>query len=423
MPPASPPGGRGGYPLGVRARPFLLRLLGALALLLACTSPGEAHPHLTAPPVDLTLMVRGEEVTGVLVVDKWLVGTWGMPPDHRPAMDRDLPAEDIVRRLETRFEVHLDGEHVLPRLLKVTEPSKGATEFMVPTLRIALAYPVKTPPKRIAVRWKDFTGILWENTVEAALQIEAHGHVDTKQLTPMEPEYLWHARPPPAFRAPLPPLPSPPQARSLPVLPLALGLVALVLPFLPAARRRGPRGRWLPSSGLLLVAVVLARLGLGGVSTSLAGGQAPVTEAQARQITRTLLTNVYRAFDAEGEQAIYDLLAASVERSLLEGLYADVYESLVLREQGGAVCRVADVTFEDGVVALPEGVPTLFQIEQPWQVRGTVSHWGHTHERRTLYRARLSVRHDAGAWRIGGIEMLEHKRVDDGKSGTQERPK
>jgi hypothetical protein len=399
----------------VRGPPLLLRLLAAFALLFAAPTTAQAHPHLTAPPVDLTLMLRNGEVTGVLVVDKWLVGVWGMPPGHRPDLKRPLPADDVVRRLETRFEVRLDGTHVVPKLTKMTEPSDGATELMVPSVRIGLVYPVAQVPKQIAVRWKDFTGILWEGLVETALQIEANGNVDTKWLTPDEPEYLWHARPPPAFRTPLPPMPSPPAERRWPVLPLALGLVALVLPFLPASRRRGPRTRWLPASALLLVAVVTARLGIGEVGGSLPGAVAPITDTQARLVARTLLTNVYRAFDGEGEKAIYALLAASVEEDLLEGLYADVYESLVLRESGGAVARVAEVTFEDGVITRPAGAPTLFQVEQPWQVRGTVSHWGHTHERRTLYRARLSIRHHDGAWRIGGIEMLEHKRIDDGK--------
>jgi hypothetical protein len=411
-----------------RVSRLLLLAAGALTLTLALgVGVAGAHPHLTAPPVDLTLSVRGTDVLGVLVVDKWLVATWGMPPNHRPDLKQDLPLDDLVRRLETRFEVRLDGTHVVPHLSKVTEPSKVApsdaagASLMVPTLRIVLAYPVASVPKQIAVRWKDFSGIFWEGKVEAALQIEAQGNVDTKELTPLEPEFLWHMRPPPAFRAPLPPLPSPPAPRRLPLLPLAVGLVALALPFLPWARRQDPRRRWLPASGLMLLAALGARLGVGSVEPGGVGGSAAaVTDAQARQIARTLLTNVYRAFDAQGEQAIYDLLAASVERGLLEGLYADVYESLVLREQGGAVCRVAEVTFDEGVVALVAGVPTLFQVEQPWKVRGTVSHWGHTHERQTLYRARLSLHHAEGAWRIAGIEMLEHKRIDDGVGGSTE---
>ncbi len=390
--------------------------LGTLTALLVLAAPSaQAHPHLTAPPVDLTISVRGEEVMGVLVVDKWQVAQWGMPPGTQPNLRADIPADDLVRRLNTRFEVELDGALVTPVLRKVTEPSKGATELMVPTLRIVLDYPVKKAPTRIVVRWKDFQGILWENKVEAALQIEAQGNVDAKELTPAEPEYQWHARPPAAFRAAPPPLPQPPGGSRLPLAAIMLALLALTAPFLPGLRRQSRGVRWLPAVGLLGVAGVLLARGVGEVGSPWGAAQPP-TEAQARTITTTLLQNVYRAFDADSERGIYDLLAASVERGLLDGLYADVYESLVLREQGGAVCRVADVSFGEGRVRFAEnGAPTQFENEQAWQVRGAVTHYGHPHERVTLYRARLTLRHAEASWRIASIEMLEHKRIDEGK--------
>jgi len=393
--------------------------LGALAVLLAlATARAEAHPHLTAPPVDLTISVRGTEVLGVLVVDKWQVASWGQPPGTTPNLKLDIPTDDLVRRLSTRFDVALDGALVVPVVRKVTEPSKGATQLMVPTLRIVLDYPVTKAPTHIAVRWKDFTGILWEDKVETALQIEAQGHVDAKELTPAEPEYQWHARPPAAFRAAAPPLPEVPGGSRLPLAALVFALLALATPFLPPLRRQARARRWLPAVGLLAVAGVLLARGVGEVGSPW-GAAEPPTEAQARTITTTLLKNVYRAFDADSERGIYDLLAASVERGLLEGLYADVYESLVLREQGGAVARVADVSFGEGRVRFAEnGAPTHFESEQSWQVRGAVTHWGHTHERVTLYRARLTLRHNEASWRIAGIEMLEHKRLDEGTSGA-----
>ena len=73
--------------------------LRALAVLLVLAAPrAEAHPHLTAPPVDLTLSVRGAEVLGVLVVHKWQVAIWGQPPGTRPDIKADIPTDDLVRR-------------------------------------------------------------------------------------------------------------------------------------------------------------------------------------------------------------------------------------------------------------------------------------------------------------------------------------
>lgn len=391
------------------------RLLLAAALLLGAMRPAGAHPHTMAPPVDLTLSVRGSEVLGVLVVDKWQVATWDQPPGQRVDLARDIPPAEIVRRLATRCEVALDGEAVQPTVTKVTEPSKGALEAMVPTLRVVLAFPVRSAPREIRVQWKDFEGIFWEGKPEVALQVEAQGHVDTKQLSPQEPEFRWHQRPPPAFRAALPPLPAPPAPVHLPLLALALGLLGALLPFLPPLRAAHGARRWLPGPALLLAAVLLGRAGVGSLALG-AGGASSLqpTAPQARQVATTLLTNVYRAFDAEGERAIYDLLAASVDRGLLDSLYADVWESLVLREQGGAVCRVADVTFDEGRVTLAPDGSAAFEVEQGWQVRGTVSHWGHSHERLTSLRARLSVRHDGAAWRLHGIQVLAHERLDEG---------
>lgn len=402
-----------------RSRPHALARLAAACLLLALAVPAAAHPHTMAPPVDLTLSVRGREVQGVLVVDKWQVATWAQPPGARVDLALDIPPEEIVRRLATRCEIMLDGTVMVPTVTKVTEPSKGAIEAMVPTLRVVLAFPAASVPREIRVQWKDFEGIFWEGKPEVALQVEAQGHVDTKQLSPAEPEFRWHQRPPPAFREPLPALPQPPSPVRLPLLALALGLLGALLPLLPPLRRTQGGRRWLPGLALLLAAVLLGRAGVGSLALGApAGSGLQPTAAQARQVTTSLLTNIYRAFDAEGEKAIYDLLAASVDRRLLDSLYADVWESLVLREQGGAVCRVAEVRLDEGRVTLAPDGSAAFDVEQGWQVRGTVSHWGHSHERLTSLRARLSVRHDGAAWRLCAVQMLAHERIDEGKPVT-----
>jgi hypothetical protein len=135
---------------------------------------------------------------------------------------------------------------------------------------------------------------------------------------------------------------------------------------------------------------------------------------EARAIFETLHRGIYDAFSAETEDEIYDRLAVSVDRSLLDDLYGEIYESLILREQGGAVCSIESVEVLDGEVHLPTDpdAPPGFQVDWTWQVNGVVSHWGHLHHRRNEYEALYTVGHDGTAWRITGVDVLEHRRID-----------
>jgi hypothetical protein len=76
--------------------------------------------------------------------------------------------------------------------------------------------------------------------------------------------------------------------------------------------------------------------------------------ALATTIFESLHGNIYRAFDVSTEDAIYDLLAVSVEPALLDSLYGDIYESLILREDGGAVCVIQDVQRQSTTVLPPD---------------------------------------------------------------------
>jgi hypothetical protein len=396
-------------------------LLGAALALAAGGGPVAAHPHMTTPPVDFTLVVQDGDVRALLLVEKWVFSGWGEDPGFVPDLKAPVAPESAVRRVTARVTVEIDGAAVTPVLLALDEPPLDPT-FRVPTLKIALRYPTAAPPARIRVTWLDFLGILWESEQQVALQIEAQAHVDTALLTPTEPEYTWRKRPPAAFRTSAPPPPPPPPGARLPLLAGGLALVALLLPFAGPWRRRGPALRLVPSLALLAAAGAAAGLELGQVDSPF-GRPEPPTHAQARGVVTALVSNVYRAFDATTEEAIYELVAASVEPSLLDRLYGDVYESLVMRKEGGVVCRVKDVTYGQIDVEFPaNGSTTQFDADARWTVRGAMSHMGHTHERVNEYRGRLVVRHDGAAWRLAAVTMLEHRRVDDGKPVALDPP-
>ena len=51
-----------------------------------------------------------------------------------------------------------------------------------------------------------------------------------------------------------------------------------------------------------------------------------------------------------------------------------------------------------------------FDSELTWTVTGSVGHWGHVHQRKNQYRARLTVEAADGRWRITSLDLLEEER-------------
>ncbi len=138
-------------------------------------------------------------------------------------------------------------------------------------------------------------------------------------------------------------------------------------------------------------------------------------EQKALAIFLPLHANIYRAFDYSKESDVYDALSRSVDGRLLEGMYADIYKSLIQQEQGGALSRVRSVDpLETKIVKIAyEDESPAFRVETRWRVKGAVVHWGHTHERTNEYRARYDVALRSSGWRIAAVETLSQKRIED----------
>ena len=144
----------------------------------------------------------------------------------------------------------------------------------------------------------------------------------------------------------------------------------------------------------------------------------PPTE-EAKGIFLSLHRNVYRAFDYTSESEIYDTLARSIDGLLLQWIYNEIYQSLILREEGGAVCRISSVKTEDLQLLntlTTEKESAAFSVRCTWRVRGVVHHWGHMHARTNRYRADFTMAPRAGSWKIIDMDILHQTRVDDGPS-------
>lgn len=310
-----------------------------------------------------------------------------------------------------RFAV--DGEACAPRVVEVIPPTDFIPGRNIPNVRVRLRLPLDREPRSVGFVWEEFeqTDLFEKKAVPA--MVRYRGDVEQAVMTPAEPEYIWHTRVV-MHRPPRVDEVTTASARGVTV---PLPSVVLVLTGVGLAWV-GRRRRWpsLLTPGVLVVGVAAA-LGLrdvGRVRVPGTGIAVPDGEA-AFTIFQRLHGNVYRAFEASTPEEVYDLLAVSVAPHLLDQMYADVYESLVLRGQGGAVCKVEKIdVFERRIEPLqaPSEQPS-FAVACGWRVHGVVAHWGHEHRRLNQYKAVYTIAHDGRAWRIGAVDVQEQSRIEE----------
>jgi LPXTG-motif cell wall-anchored protein len=350
-----------------------------------------AHPH-TAPAAWCDIEIADREVALVLTVRREVLGPWvGLD------LSEDLPPVDAAlrRSLEAVFVfknvLSVDGERRSPRVASIEIPEDLDDPRVEEYLRIRLVTPCRTPARRVTLLWQTFAGADWQKQPVVPGVVTSGPEKQVFALSATEPEYTWHrseARPPPA------PVPVPTGTEgAVPFLSLGLFLLAAAGAVL--LRRRQ--------------AVALALLLAGAVSAAYAWPAGP--PADARRIFQALHESVYRAFEAKTEDGIYDVLARSVDAGLLQEIYLDIYESLVLREQGGVITEVEEVEVIGGDVS-PGGSATEFAVAWRWRVHCSISHWGHVHRRINVYAANYTVRHDGTSWKIAGVAVREYERVD-----------
>ena len=168
----------------------------------------------------------------------------------------------------------------------------------------------------------------------------------------------------------------------------------------------------------------LSLLGLGSVSLAAAVGALGLylwqsepglpDEAEAAAIFTGLHRDIYRAFDHDEEGAIYDALAGSVDGRLLDRIYVEIYEALVMREHGGARAKVHEVEMLDrqvlGGVAADRDGPS-FRVRAQWEVTSSVVHEGHEHVRVVEYEGLYTVARREEGWRIVDDKILTQKPV------------
>ena len=157
-----------------------------------------------------------------------------------------------------------------------------------------------------------------------------------------------------------------------------------------------------------------AMLGLGFLLMPVPQSAGPSPET-AREIFSDLHTNLFRSFDYNVEEDVYDALARTTDGPLLKKVYLDMRKSLEIKEQGGAVSNIdrieimegeiSDASADDEHVDAPD-----FSYRCIWELEGNVEHWGHIHRRTNRYEALFNVRNIGGLWKITELQAIDQEQ-------------
>ncbi len=308
-----------------------------------------------------------------------------------------------------------------------TDPDTLALEYGAVVLR--LRHDTKGAPQRVSLVWRlydpDGPSFLSYGKEAVVAEIDAGGTRRLEVFTSEEPEVIWRspdASVPPAPAGLVAGEPAPPgEAMRVPALAVTLILAALVLVIV--LRRRPLAQRVLWPAMLAVIGAVAGVFDIGDVAIGTRPSGRTPDAVEAVAIFRSLHRNIYRAFDYTSEREIYDTLAASVAGEQLESIYADVYESLISREDGGAVCRVRSVEVLDARIvesaADVEPEPGGFAVRCRWVVHGLIRHWGHTHERSRKLAAVYAVAPRGGSWKIVDTGPVEQEAAASAGAGVR----
>ncbi len=376
-----------------------LALLLVLGPVLSATA--RAHPH-SIPSVWVDLTVAGGAITARITLQVEVLNPW-LGRDRidsawmgRHRWKKSAPA--VAALIADVFPIAVEGRALAPRVEMIAIDDALLQDDGTEYGRIDVRWPLAGPLPRVQFLWSRFD-LVDDGTGSRAVRYTlAHGDlIDDGSMSRDEPGFTWHR---PRDRATAVPLARAIAAGRSPTPWLALGLaiagaVALI--------QLGPRPPLaLPVASLLFAAAVYAPRPAPRLRTP-----SPV---QARRIFETLHDNIYRAFGANTEDDIYRLLRASVDAGILDRMYGDVYESLLMREEGGAFSRIQELKRTDGDVLIARD-ELSFRAEWSWRVHLVVTHWGHAHRRVDAYRAAYDVVHDGESWKIAGVDLKERKRI------------
>lgn len=419
-------------------RRLLLTIPAVLMITIVSAAKAGSVSH-DPPPAALEIEITDSQLRASVVVRDVVFEAWfGQIPADLPELEMsqlDLVIDQTLQFLAEHYVVQFDQVRVDPKIEDVFYQESLEENHYLGYVAVDLVYELKGKVERIDLRWDWFDEAeeVIVDRVDANVAYETH--LTQLVFSAGEPEATWHR--PEIAAAPTSLPPPPPPERQTVAIPVYSGGIVLLLvvwmiwtfiasrrsrrshsshgdaPARPTSNRRPLAFGGILVGGLLL-AISLSGWGRVSFEPPWAAAPTPPTEEDAGRIFASLHRNIYRAFDYEDRDQGYDVLTRSVSDHLIESVYREVFRSLIMQEENGAVSKVRGVSIVESEVKYPDDPrlgDTGFGIRCRWRVTGVVSHAGHSHWRTNEYRAEYRVAALDEGWRIVSAEVLSQERI------------
>ena len=306
------------------------------------------------------------------------------------------PAKAVSARAEF-LNVSLTG-------LQVIEEQKPL-DLSTAIIGTILSYPVKHLPKHVTVKWELFSDRVKRipaTAIDPAGPLASFVDADDPVL-----EWQNFLR---KYQEPkvLPVILDDGRSVGVPLLSVLLSIIALGAVMLVVRPMLVSRRIWSALAVLgALAAVLTVRVAIVDVANPFAG---PPDEKTAATIVTSVLSNVNHAYIEKDEAALRKALQAVVADGALANVEAELGRALAIKVAGGGIARVnaiEDLTLKE--VSELEG-RSGFRSVAEWTARASAGHWGHAHRRRIRFRALVELVEDNGAWKLGGITVVDAKQ-------------
>ena len=415
--------------LKLTKKPFIpFVVLAFLFISIFFTSKLSAHTFQTNLYPDIELKKDH------LVIELW-IATFLFPPleginygDNKPRPTLDKSREQIESFFNSNCPVFINGKKVPPntqwlKFEEMEEVSHLGENADLTMAKMLFHYPASEEVRNIKFGWG-----LW--FTDQAIKVETEngeetishnpnildmlifvgGEAHPMYLTKEEPEFTWHA--PARIITDNVEIASIEPIKKLDAGIPIISICVLVIGFFSTITRQ--RGKTFLRLSIIIssfiVAFILRNTLVIETSQSSETLAKNLDPSSAADLFTKLHRSIYRAFESESEDAIYNNLAKSVSQKLIGPLYEEVYQSLILRDEGGAISRINRVDYIE-VNAIRIEDSNDFKIYCKWQVHGNVRHWGHSHKRSNEYEADYTLSVENNLWKIASSSVNLQKRV------------